>query len=80
MVERNTCINVWSDMNTWIDFCVIVHPKDISIAEEIIEKAYDDWFEMEDLQFEPIADYVGRCLFTNGIGFEIYFKEEEIEE
>lgn len=77
MIETKTCINVWSDMNTWIDFCIIVLPKDYFMAEKIIRKAYDDWWELEDAAFEPIADYVSRCLNENGIEFEIYFKDEE---
>ena len=76
MIETKTCINVWSDMNTWIDFCILVD-NDFEKAEEIVRKAYDDWWELEDAAFEPIADYVSRCLYENGIEFEIYFKDEE---
>lgn len=47
------------------------------MAEKIIRKAYDDWWELEDAAFEPIADYVSRCLNENGIEFEIYFKDED---
>lgn len=79
MIEIKTCINVWSDMNTWVDFCVIVYPIDLPKAEEIVQKAYDDWWELPDVQFEPLEDYVSRCLYENGIEFEIYFKDEEEE-
>ena len=79
MIETKTCINVWSDMNTWIDFCVIITAGDLEFAKQIIYKAYEDWWELPDVQFEPIADYVSRCLYENGIEFEIYFKNEESE-
>lgn len=80
MIETKTCINVWSDMNTWIDFCIVIGAyEDFSKAEEIVRKAYDDWWELEDAAFEPIGDYVSRCLNENGIEFEIYFKESEEE-
>ena len=81
MIETKTCINVWSDMNTWIDFCVVIGAyENFEEAEEIVRKAYDDWWELEDAAFEPIADYVSRCLYENGIEFEIYFKDESEEE
>ena len=80
MIETKTCINVWSDMNTWIDFCIVIGVyEDLTKAEEIVRKAYDDWWELEDAAFEPIGDYVSRCLNENGIEFEIYFKESEEE-
>ena len=44
---------------------------------EVIAKAYDDWWELPNVQFEPIADWVSRCLTKNDIEFEIYFKNEE---
>lgn len=79
MIETKTCINVWSDMNTWIDFCVIVLPKDFFMAEKIIRKAYDDWWELEDAAFLPIAEYIGLCLKENEIEHEMYFKNKEEE-
>ena len=79
MIETKTCINVWSDMNTWIAFCILVD-NDFNKAEEIVRKAYDDWWELEDAQFEPLGDYVSRCLYESGIEFEIYFKDESEEE
>ena len=79
MIETKTCINVWSDMNTWINFCILVE-NDFEKAEEIVKKAYDDWWELEDAQFEPLGDYVSRCLYESGIEFEIYFKYESEEE
>lgn len=81
MIETKTCINVWSDMNTWIDFCIVIGVyEDLTKAEEIVRKAYDDWWELEDAAFEPIADYVSRCLNENGIEFEMYFKDESEDE
>ena len=80
MIETKTCINVYSDMNTWIDFCVVIGAyEDLIKTEEIVQKAYDDWWDLPDVQFEPIADYVSRCLYENGIEFEIYFKNDNEE-
>ena len=72
------CINVFSDMNTWIDFVIIpCNDEDFTKAEEIVSKAYDDWWTLPDAEFEPITDWVSRCLTENDIEFEIYFKNEE---
>ena len=81
MIETKTCINVWSDMNTWIDFCIVIGTyEDFTKAEDVVQKAYDDWWELPDATFEPLADYVGRCLNKNGIEFEMYFKNESEDE
>ena len=80
MVETKTCINVWSDMNTWIDFCVIVSDSDLEYAKTSVQQAYDNWWTIPDAQFETLADYVSRYLYENGIEFKIYFKDESKEE
>lgn len=78
MIETKTCINVWSDMNTWIDFCIVIGAyEDLSKAEEIIQNAYDDWFACE--SDETIADYISYHLSIHNIEHEIYFKDEEEE-
>ncbi len=77
-LRTTKCINVFSDMNTWIDFVIIpCNNKDFTKAEEIVRKAYDDWWTLPDTEFEPIADWICRCLDNNDIEFEIYFKDEE---
>ena len=80
MIEKRSCINVWSDMNTWIDFCILVGEQVSEKAQRIIEKAYEDWWELPDEIFEPLADYVCRCLARNEIVYEIYFKQERKED
>ena len=80
MIQKQNCILIYSDMNTWIDFCILVSDKDFNKAKEVIEKAYDDWWTVPDAEFEPIGDWVSDKLKENGIEFEIYFKYEEEEE
>ena len=76
MIETKTCINVYSELNTWIDFCVVIGMyEDFNKAEDIIHNAYDDWFSNE--TDEPIADYICRLLCENDVEFEIYFKSDE---
>ena len=80
MVQKRNYILVYSDMNTWIDFCILVSDKNFNKAMEVTAKAYDDWWTLPDAEFEPIADWVSDKLKENGIEFEIYFKHEEEEE
>ena len=81
MIQATSGINVFSNMNTWIDFVIIpANYEDFTKAEEIVSKAYDDWWTLPDEHFEPLADWVCRCLTENNIEFEIYFKNEEEEE
>ena len=74
MIKPGGCINVYSEMNPWIDFCIIIYG-DLSAAEKIAQQAYDDWWELE--YDVPIADYVGEKLKENNIEFDMYFKETE---
>jgi hypothetical protein len=66
-------------MNTWIDFCIIVDEENLQKAGIIIQKAYDEWWKLSDIQ-EPIADWICKNLNESGIIYEIYFKSEEEEE
>lgn len=44
MVQTTNCINVYSEMNTWLDFCIVItNHEDFAKAEEIVRKAHDDW-------------------------------------
>ena len=39
MIQTKTCINVYSDMNTWIDFCIVIGAyEDFIKAEKIVQK------------------------------------------
>ena len=81
MVNIRPCVNVYSEMNPWIDFCVVLeNEKDISDAKEIIEQVYGEWFSDKNQTDEPIAEYISRRLREVCIWHEIYFtiKEEEI--
>ena len=81
MVQTTTGINIFSDINTWIDFVIIpCDDKDFTKAEEIIKKAEDTYWTDEDAQSETMADWIGSKLEENNISFEIFFKNEEEEE
>ncbi len=76
MIQSGSCISVYSEMNPWIDFVVVIGAYcNFADAEEIVTRAYHDWWNNEsDL---PIADYIGSKLEENEIAYDIYFKNEE---
>ena len=81
MVRTKTCINVYSEMNPWIDFCIVLeNENDISDAMEIIEQSYDSWFSAKNQTDEPIMDYISRRLTEVCIEHEIYFTDKEEED
>lgn len=80
MIQRESCIHVFSDLNPWIDFCILVSEDAENIAEKIINDAYNDWFEcpFNDIT-DPIADYIGNRLQEKGIEYTMYFNNKENE-
>lgn len=81
MVRTKTCINVYSEMNPWIDFCIVLeNENDISDARKIIEQSYDSWFFAKNQTDEPIMEYISRRLNEVCIWHEIYFTDKEEED
>lgn len=80
MVRTEICIHVYSEMNNWIDFCIVlVDEKDIDNAKEIVGKYYDAWFSAENQTDEPIMEYISGKLTEACIEHEIYFTDKEEE-
>ena len=80
MVRTKTCINIYSEMNPWIDFCIVLeNENDILDAREIIEQSYDSWFSAKNQTDEPIMEYISRRLTEVCIEHEIYFTDKEEE-
>ena len=78
MIRTNTCINVYSEYNEQFDLCIVIGSyEDFNKAEEIIQKAYDDWLDLSDAKFEPLEDYIAARLTDEDIEYEMYFKEKE---
>ena len=71
MLEVRSAILLRSELNPWIDICVIPgQNEDFSKVQYFAEKAYDDWFDDE--TDEPIGDYIRRKLDETECVYEIY--------
>lgn len=80
MQRRIKVINIYSDLNEQLDFIVEIENEfDMDRAEQIIEEAYNDWWDLEanpELQFVMMEDYIRGKLTINGIKHEWYTKED----
>jgi hypothetical protein len=45
------------------------------MAEKIVSRAYNDWFDDNFTSDETIADYIGDCLTAGGIEYEIFYSD-----
>ena len=78
MVRETRCINVWSELNPELDIGVIpneIEDEDYEAIENIVIKAYDDWWDVEAARCETLADWICLCLDVNFKDkYELYFK------
>lgn len=78
MVQPTSGFHVYSELNTWIDFMIIINAyEDFSKAEKIIREAEETYWMDEDAYSETIADWISNRLTENDIQFEIFFKEDD---
>jgi len=78
MIRKIKVMNMYSDLNTQLDIIVVVHnEKQVELAERIMTKSYNDWFDLEknsNLQQVPFCDYLESQLKQQHIGYELYVK------
>lgn len=79
MIETGGLINVYSDMNPWMDLVVLVNNEDFDKAKEVTEKAFDDFRNDPKVEEECWAygDWIGWKLKEAGIKYSMYFRESE---
>lgn len=79
MSEVRSAILLQSELNPWINICVVPDSyEDFNKVQYFAEKAYDDWFDDE--TDEPIGDYIKRKLDEAECGYEIYYASMEVYE
>jgi hypothetical protein len=79
MIAERQCINIWND--DWFDICILIKNEfKYEEAENVIRRAYDDWYDDEDTACTPIGDWISNTLTKNEIEHEMYYKSMEEEE
>lgn len=71
--EEKSCIEVYSEMNEWIECIFLVDKADEESAVRILEKAFDEFWEQEDVCY---GDWLKEKMEEAGIEFEIFYAEE----
>lgn len=68
---------LYSEINSWIDALFVCSPNVYEKTKEIVERAYNDWFEEDDP--DEIGDYIRMRLDENDLkeSVEIYWKQTE---
>lgn len=71
MVVERRCINLYSDMNSWMDLVLLVNDEDFDKAKEVTEKAFDDFWNDPKVEEECwcYGDWVGWKLKEAGIKY-----------
>lgn len=76
-----TVINVYSEMNSWIDCLVVVSTEDAPMTTGVLEKAFDEWCEpTEEAHDQCYGDWLEWALQEAGIEHEIYYKPSDSDE
>ena len=79
--EGKSHINVYSDMNDWMDATFTVDDKDRADAVRTLEKAYDDWFEpVPEAECECWGDWLCEALDEAGIKYEVSYADDDSDE
>ena len=68
-------INVYSDLNDWMDYTFKVHPCREDGALEILQRAFNAWHE--DDQYVTMFEALEEALIEAGIPFESQINETE---
>jgi hypothetical protein len=79
MVVERRCINLYSDMNSWMDLVLLVNDEDFDKAKEVTEKAFNDFWNDPKVEEECwcYGDWVGWKLKEAGIKYNMYFRGKE---
>ena len=79
MVEERKCLNIYSDMNSWMDLVLLVNEEDFNKAKKVIEMAFDDFWNDPKVEEEcwSYGDWIGWKLKKAGIKYNMYFRESE---
>ena len=84
MVQDIQVINIYSELNPFIDFIVIpIDEDDRELIKDILDKALDRWMDIDqypNLHQIPIGDYLCACLDERMLNYEIYCRFEDEED
>lgn len=77
MINTNGLIEIYSDMNPWMDFIISVKDTDFEKAKTVSEEAFDSYWDDSEAECVTLSEWVGMKMYDNGIECEMYFKDDE---
>ena len=76
-IVNDACVRVTSDIgNEWMDCIFLVDEDDAYDALKVIEEAWEEYWEDDDLQCECFGDVLENKLFEAGISFEAFYSKD----
>ena len=72
-ISKESSIRVQSSMTEWMNVIFLVSKKDEVKAGEVLQRAFDDFWEQEDVCY---GDWLKEKMEEAGIEFEMFFGEE----
>lgn len=64
-----TAIQVWSELNEWMDYTFWVRTPRVDDAVKVLSAAWDDWFDTD--PNDTMLDHLFNALARHGIGYRI---------
>lgn len=80
MIAERRCINLYSDMNPWMDLVILVNDEDFDKSKEVAEKAFDDFWNDSKVEEECWAygNWIEWKLKEANIKYEMYFRRKVV--
>jgi hypothetical protein len=75
-----TTINIYSETNTWMDATFTVDAKDEARAQEVLNKAWEAYWEDEDAENECYGDWLENAMQAAGIEYEVTYADDDSDE
>lgn len=77
-ISKDGVIRVQSSTNEWMDAIYLVNKEDVDKAKEVLQKAWDDYWE--DGDGWCYGNFMESRLIEAGIAFDAYYADTEEEE
>ena len=73
-------VNVYSELNEWMDATFLVDAKDAHRAAELLKKSLEDWFDNPEAECECYGDWLEAAMDEAGIKYEVTYAESDSDE
>lgn len=79
-IRNDTCIEVYSDMNEWMDCVFLVAEADKDAAEKVLKAAFDDYWDDEEAHDACYGDWLELRMKKAKINYEVFYRSVDEED